>query len=292
VFEHLARGGATGTDLISLTYGKNDSGIDVTWYGDTNLAYMMWDASGDDFILSGPAAIQTAQTGSGYSFNLISVTMDTGSGNLRGLRVNLTSSASITVGDMQCVHGYLTLGATNTLATNAAVYPLSAWLDLPSVTTGTGNLIAGLRVIVDVNNQDLSSLAGGGESALIYAQKWSDTGGDLEHGLRLVCGGGTGSIKNMISMAATGSATIGQLFDFTEGPQFQKLATFATADAQTRKVNFYIGDSTTRATVWAEVSAVDGTGSLYFSSAGKIYIRTGNAGASTDWERVTSSAAD
>jgi hypothetical protein len=234
---------------------------------------------------------QMTQTGTGYSFNLVSVTGTTASGNLRGWRVNVTTSASITHGDLQCIHGYLTLGATNTLATNAAVYPLSAWIDVPSdLTTGTGNLIAGLRVIFDANGLDLSSLAGGGESALIYAQKWSDSGGDLEHGLRIVCGGGTGSIKNAISVASTGSATLGRFLDWTEGPAgFQEFATLPLADAQSRHVIIYMGDSATNAAVFAEVSVTAGLGSQYWSSAGQMYIRVNNAGVEADWQVVDTS---
>jgi hypothetical protein len=183
------------------------------------------------------------------------------------------------------------MGTGNTLATNAAVYPLSAWIDVPSdLTTGSGNLIAGLRVIFDANNLDLSSLAGGGESALIYAQKWSDSGGDLEHGLRIVCGGGTGSIKNAISVASTGSATLGRFLDWTEGPTgFQEFATLPTVDAQSRHLVIYMGNSATNAAVFAEVSVVAGLGSLYISSAGQLYIRVNNAGVEADWQVVDTS---
>ena len=55
------------------------------------------------------------------------------------------------------------------------------------------------------------------------------------------------------------------------------------------------GSNTTRATVLAECD--DGfnnppIGSLYLSSAGKAYLRVAAAGAATDWQKVTTTAAD
>lgn len=52
------------------------------------------------------------------------------------------------------------------------------------------------------------------------------------------------------------------------------------------------GDKTTRATVLAEVPSDLAIGSLYLSTAGKLYVKAANAGAATDWEKVTQTAAD
>lgn len=54
----------------------------------------------------------------------------------------------------------------------------------------------------------------------------------------------------------------------------------------------YTGAQTTRDTVRAEVGLGGAIGSVYFSSAGKIYLKVANADATTDWANVTSSAAD
>jgi hypothetical protein len=61
-----------------------------------------------------------------------------------------------------------------------------------------------------------------------------------------------------------------------------------TADAQSRHIVIYMGDSATNAAVFAEVSATAGLGSLYISSAGQLYIRVNNAGVEADWEAVDS----
>ena len=52
------------------------------------------------------------------------------------------------------------------------------------------------------------------------------------------------------------------------------------------------GDKTTRATVLAEVPSEYAVGSLYLSSAGKLYVKVAIAGAATDWQKVTTTAAD
>lgn len=54
----------------------------------------------------------------------------------------------------------------------------------------------------------------------------------------------------------------------------------------------YTGAQTTRDTVRAEVGTGGAIGSVYFSSAGKIYLKVANAGATADWAKVTTSAAD
>lgn len=54
----------------------------------------------------------------------------------------------------------------------------------------------------------------------------------------------------------------------------------------------YTGAQTTRDTVRAEVGLGGAIGSVYFSSAGKIYLKVANADATADWAKVTTSAAD
>lgn len=54
----------------------------------------------------------------------------------------------------------------------------------------------------------------------------------------------------------------------------------------------YTGAQTTRDTVRSEVGTAGAIGSIYLSSAGKIYLKVANAGATADWAKVTTSAAD
>lgn len=75
------------------------------------------------------------------------------------------------------------------------------------------------------------------------------------------------------------------------------LAVEVDAGLLTRNVRVFNGSNTTRATVRAEVDALVAhasvaIGSVYFSSAGKIYLKVADAVADTDWQRVTTSAVD
>ena len=58
------------------------------------------------------------------------------------------------------------------------------------------------------------------------------------------------------------------------------------------KQEIYWGAATTRNAVRTQVSTQGSIGSLYLSSAGKLYLKVAIAGADTDWERVTTTAAD
>jgi hypothetical protein len=53
----------------------------------------------------------------------------------------------------------------------------------------------------------------------------------------------------------------------------------------------YFGGNTTRAEVLASTKGAI-LGSIYFSTAGKIYLKIAEAGSNTDWQKVTTSAAD
>jgi hypothetical protein len=55
----------------------------------------------------------------------------------------------------------------------------------------------------------------------------------------------------------------------------------------------FTGTATTRAAVNAQVSTAGSNGSIYLSTAGKIYLRVDGTGvATTDWQRVTTTAVD
>lgn len=52
------------------------------------------------------------------------------------------------------------------------------------------------------------------------------------------------------------------------------------------------GAQTTRAAVRSEIGDAAAIGSYYLSSAGKAYLKVTNVPGDTDWQRVTTSAAD
>ena len=240
--------------------------------------------------LTGPFQ-QTATAADGWSYNLVSLTATGAGANLRGWRVNMTTPASSTNGDMQNVHGYLTLGATPTVAASAAMSPLSGWLEMPdSVSFAGAAVISGARVIFDPNNNALGSAAAGVESAIIYGQTWAASG-TVDAGLFIAAGAGT-TIDSMIE--GGGSGTISSIIDMTSmqtaGNLTAQLTIFkgGPSDDAGRHFSITVGPETTRAAVSSAVGAAS-AGSMYLSTAGKLYIVT--AGAST-WEKVTTTAAD
>jgi hypothetical protein len=60
----------------------------------------------------------------------------------------------------------------------------------------------------------------------------------------------------------------------------------------TNGIAIFIGSQTTRAGVYGEVVNTAAIGSIYLSTAGKQYLKVANAKASTDWQVVTTTAAD
>lgn len=54
----------------------------------------------------------------------------------------------------------------------------------------------------------------------------------------------------------------------------------------------YTGVATTRAAVLAQVGTTGAIGSIYMSTAGKLYVKVANANLNTDWAKVTTTATD
>jgi hypothetical protein len=228
---------------------------------------------------------QTDASASGYSYNLVSLTNPGSSASLRGWRVNLTSADDSTVTDMQCLHGYLTLGSGATVAAGGAHYPLSAWIDVPSDVTFAGAaVVAGVRAIFDANTNALGSAAGGVESALFYGQTWASAG-TIDSGLFMAAGAGS----TIDAAFELGSGTFGRIMDFTSWGADTPLPLIVGGpkDASaTAHFAVYVGDQTSSAAVASEVGAAT-TGSLYISTTGKLYqLRSGT------WVNFDSASSD
>jgi hypothetical protein len=274
--------------------GKDDYGCELIVYGATSGAYMQWDESADDFKLAGVGSIQFSQTPAtedNWGVNQITVTSPGSSKHVRALRVNIApATGGVTVGDMQAIHGRATISADDTTAANTSIHSGFFWnICENGMTLGTASIIAPVRAIFSPGTNDLTN--GGDACAIFYGQTWA-TAGQIDSGLFLAAGAGS-TIASAIELA--GSGTFGQALDFGSAAGANDLFTFATLptqDAQTRRILIYSGDSSTRAAVFAEVSVVCATGSLYFSSAGEVFIRKDNAGASTDWAALAWLAAD
>jgi len=269
------------TDVGKDVYASDDATLTLTVGGsNTRVGRVYRYVTTDTCIVEFSAGENVDQplfyrvSGTGYSLNLITVTSDTASGHTRGLRVNVTTSASIAHGDLQCVHGYLTLGSAASIANSAAVYALSGWTNIPDTTTvGSGTVIAGCRVIVDPNNNALGSGTASCESALFYGQTWASTG-TIDCGLFIAAGAGS-TIDSAIELG--GSGTFGVILDLrsiqTAGfaNSLLTLVRGGPSDASaTAHWGMFVGDNSSHATIVAEVGGST-YGSVYFSTAGSVW---------------------
>ena len=216
-------------------------------------------------------------TGEGWSLNRLAVvsTATVGEGT-RGLRINMTTSPGIASGDLQCFHGYLTLGLAASVANGAAISPLSGWIEIPDTTTfGASGVVCGARIIFDAQNNALGSANGGIESALIYAQTWAGTG-TIDAGLRIAAGAGT-TIDSLVEWSGAGTQ-LGTVLDFTSGWGLNtpmQLVVGGPSSDVTEHFQIAIGVQANDADITAEIGAAS-DGSAYFSTSGEMFIK--NAG--------------
>jgi len=130
----------------SLTIGVNDTGYDVTFFGDTASAYMLWDASEDDLVLAGAAGLSLTGTGgisiSGLTTTGLSITDPT-------TGILLTYTASKTEGISMTVATSMTVG-TGMSMSGAGTYTTGILLDATAITTGisitAGSLTDGIKI--------------------------------------------------------------------------------------------------------------------------------------------------
>jgi len=168
-------------------------------------------------------------------------------------------------------------------AIGAALRGFQAWIEVEDGATITsGALVAGFRSIIYAHDNDLSAIAGGGESALFYGQTWGIGSGAIDHGIAVIAGAGT-TIRNAVHAVGT----IDRLFDFSDvaGVAEQHVASWPTRDAigGGRQLEWFMGDLATRAEIRAEIGDLVGEGSMYFSSTGEIFMKVASTTADTDW---------
>jgi len=210
----------------------------------------------------------------------------------RGLQINMTSGGDGQImAGTECFRAYITLVAGDEIAAAAGYVGFYSFLDFPDdLTIGASALLVGFRSVIYAHNNDLSAIAGGGESALFYGQTWGIGTGTIDHGLAIVAGAGT-TIANCIH--AVGTFT--RLMDFSEAGDADaniNIATWPTREATGRIVQWYMGDLATRATIRAFTGDLISEGSMYFSSTGEIFMKVASATADTDWEVLNHEAAD
>ena len=161
----------------------------------------------------------------------------------------------VTVGDLEATAGSLSAGTTVTAGTGLVA-------TTGGVTATAGDIVATAGDITATAG-DITATAG---DIVATAGAITATAGNIEATAGSVSAGTTVTAGTGL-VATTGGVTMGT-------------------------THIYVGAQTTRDTVRGEVGTTGAIGSLYCSTAGKLYLKVANADATTDWQLVTATAAD
>jgi len=100
---------------------------------------------------------------------------------------------------------------------------------------------------------------------------------------------GTANVSTMINVGANVSVNTSGI---SVGNSIANAIVSSTNFALNGNVAIYAGSATTRTAVRSQVGTGGENGSVYLSTAGKMYLKVNIAGADTDWQKVTTTAAD
>jgi len=195
----------------------------------------------------------------------------------RGFQINMTSGGDGQVmAGTECFRAYITLVAGDEIAAGAGIVGFYSFLDMPDdLTIAASALLVGFRSVIYAHNNDLSAIAGGGESALFYGQTWGIGTGSIDSGIRIVAGAGT-TIGHAFGLGGVG--TFETMIDNTEWPKDTTLIILEggpTDATETAHFRIAAGRSASHAAIAAELGGCS-EGSAYFSVAtGQLYIKMG-----------------
>ena len=92
--------------------------------------------------------------------------------------------------------------------------------------------------------------------------------------------------------AHTGAATFANTVTVTGIATLSNTVSIGGTLTIPSSIAIYAGSATTRLAVRTQVGTAGANGSIYLSTAGKMYIKVNIAGADTDWQKATTTAAD
>lgn len=134
----------------------------------------------------------------------------TGTTAAKGIKCRALSLASGTNGDILGADLQAVFQSGSTTQANTTIAGMLAWADLSvgDATIGNGNIIAGVRAVLE-SGQNLQSMGGGGQSAIFYGNQWATAGSRINAGIWIANGATDGSVATMqcILGASSGSAT-------------------------------------------------------------------------------------
>jgi hypothetical protein len=191
----------------TLTVGANEAGFDVKFFGATASAFMLWDASADDLILSGVAALSIDGTTDSSSTTTGTFHTDGGAGIAKKLYVGTDLDVAGTTNlDIVDIDGATQVDATFSVGTNGSGFDVklfgatasSYWLWDASadkvIQVGSTQLTGALTVGVDDTGHDVKFF---GASAGAFLE-WDESADELE-----IRGGAAGPGKLLLSTAET-----------------------------------------------------------------------------------------
>lgn len=274
----------------SSTFGTDTHGHDIKAFGDTTSKYMFWDASADTLYIAGTlsytgtdgtvAITKTLAADPGASVIPFNVTVNhsAGAGDCDDL-VSLYSKANVTgAGDSgltAVAHAsrmYVGAAGTDTTVISQA-YGTQAWAK--HYGTGAITAMSALSALVDVNtgNFTASTINAGhfhieGE-ATVTAQF---DGVMIEVYPDVTC------LDSGLAIVVDSGAVVAAGIRISGAPVCQMLLSSGA--------KVFTGTAANETAVYAEVGAVDATGSIYISTSG-LYVQVANNAADADWNKVT-----
>lgn len=182
---------------------------------------------------------------------------------MRGLNISLNNRADATLGQLEAASiGVQNRNGNSTATTLSGLTTTIENYSSNAITTAYG---------IKIDMRDESGVGSPTTTGLIINNSDNSTSDALTYGAHLSDAGTNTGFTNGFS---TYGATVVCEFQLKGG------------------ACLYSGAQTTRNGVRGEVGTAGAIGSLYLSTAGKLYLKVANAGAEADWEKVTSSAAD
>jgi len=254
---------------ITLGFDETTSGIGYFKLGD----------------LSNPQVLN-ANPGAAVAGSIVNVNHTLGAGDCDDLigsysKVNVIGdgdSGITIVGDAPRAYVGLTGGANNSVADEA--YGSQPWARHQG--TGAITAMSGLSAKIDVGADNFT--ASTINAAHLHIDGASTVTGQFD-GMMVEVYPTVASLDNAIKVAVDAGATVQTGLALS--------GTFASSDIQVSSgAKIFTGTAANGNAVYAEVGDKDATGSIYISTVGALYIQVANAGAESDWYKVTATNAD
>jgi len=273
-------------------FGSDTYGHDLKAFGDTTGKYIFWDASANTFYVAG--TLNYTATGTSNTFTItetlaadpgatvipfnVTINHSAGAGDCDDL-VSAYSKANVTgAGDSgltAVAHAsrmYVGAAGTDTTTVSQA-YGTQAWFKH----WGTGAITAGsgLSALCHVNTGNFTATT---INAGHFHIDGSATVTGQFDGVMIEVYPDVKCLDSGLAIAVDSGAVVAAGIRITGSPVCQMLLSSGA--------KIFTGTAANETAVYAEVGAVDATGSIYISTSG-LYVQVANNSADADWNKVT-----